>query len=530
MDPARIESLRDPAIYPEHPDRVEIVQTHLSVVVLAGASAYKFKKAIRLPFADFTDPERRRWFCAEEVRLNRRLCPEVYVGVADLRRDASGRLRLGASRESEEPGEPGEPGEWIDCAVKMRRLPQERMMDVLLERGGVTEAEVVAVARRVLAFHRAAGRGPEVDAAGDPERLRDFALANFAETRGFFSEALHRVLERRTRDDFERLLPVLKTRAASGRLVDGHGDLHARNICLVDPPAIYDCIEFHPAFRCGDTALEHAFLLMDLRFRGHPELARSYLGTVLAEGGDATMGAVLPLFARYRAMVRAKVSAIAAGEGEFSAAERSAAAGTARRYLRLAAALAVEDEAPRWLLCCGLPASGKSVVAAALAAASGGSWPALSSDRVRKELAGVSAGDRLPASFYQAEFSRRTYDELLARAVAATAPGTVVVLDANFRSREERRRFREAARCAGAACDLLRLDPGEETTRERLRRRAAEGGSESDADVAVYEALRHGFEPPGRDEADRLLSHSGEGDPGAVVEEVLAQWLDPGRA
>jgi aminoglycoside phosphotransferase family enzyme/predicted kinase len=513
MDPSRIELLRDPAIYPEKPDAVEILQTHLSVVVLAGAGAYKFKKSIRLPFADFTDPERRRGFCSEEVRLNRRLCPGIYDGVVDLRRDESGRLRIGGA------------GEVVDCAVKMRRMPQDRMMDVLLAQGRVTETEIVGVARRVIGFHRSAERGPAVAEAGDPEKLRGFALANFSETRGFFPEALHRALEQRTRDDFERLMPLLKARAASGCLVDGHGDLHARNICLIEPPAIYDCIEFNPSFRCGDTALEHAFLAMDLRFRGHPELARLYLATVLAESGDSTAADVFSLFARYRAMVRAKVSALTAREGEFTDAERAVAEETARRYLRLAAALSVEDEAPRWLLCCGLPASGKSVAAAALAESSGGAWPVLSSDRVRKELAGFAEVERLPPAFYGADFSHRTYEELLARARTATAPGAVVILDANFRSRAARKRFREAARAAGAACDLIHLAPGEEIARERLEMRSSQGGSVSDADAAVYEALKGEFETPEPGEADRFLRLSGVGEPGEVADAVFAEWL-----
>ncbi len=513
MDPSRIESLRDPAIYPEKPDAVEILQTHLSVVVLAGASAYKFKKAIRLPFADFSDLERRRWFCSEEVRLNRRLCPAIYEGVVELRRDGAGRLRIGGV------------GELVDCAVKMRRMPQDRMMDVLLAQGRVTEAEIIAVARRVIAFHRDADQGPAVTEAGDPAKLREFALANFSETRGMFPEALHRELEHRTRDDFERLLPLLKERAASGCLVDGHGDLHARNICLIEPPAIYDCIEFNPALRCGDTALEHAFLFMDLRFRGHPELARLYLDTVFGESGDITAGRVVSLFARYRAMVRAKVSALTAREGEFSEAERAAAEETAHRYLRLAAALSVEDEGPRWLLCCGLPASGKSVAAlrwrnppagpgrCSQATGCARNWP----------VSPRPTGSRLP--FTARSFRGRLTMNCSRGPWPATGPGTVIILDANFRSRADRGRFREAATRAGAACDLLHLEPGEDTALERLRIRSSEGESVSDADASVYEFLKREFEPPEPGEADRFLRLPGVGDPGAVADAIFEQWL-----
>ncbi len=414
----------------------------------------------------------------------------------------------------------------IDFAVKMQRLPPERMMDVLLAQDAVGAAEIEAVARRVVTFHRGAERGPEVAAWGDPEKLRDFALANFAETREAFPGPLQPALEARTRDDFARILPVLKDRSASGCVVDGHGDLHARNICLVEPPVIYDCIEFNPAFRCGDVATEHAFLAMDLRFRGHPELARDYLDAVVAEGGDEGLRGVIGPLIRYRAMVRAKVSAIAAGEAEFPPEARREAAETARRYLRLAAASAVEDDGPRWLLCCGLPASGKSVIAAELARASGGAWRVLSSDRTRKELAGVAPTATLPPEFYTEAFSRRTYDELLARALAASGAEPVVVLDANFRSRDSRRRFLDAAAAAGIACELLHVELEETLALERLRDRAAAGGTESDADAAVYARLKATFEPPAADEAGRILRIPGSVEPGIAVETVLADLLN----
>lgn len=513
MDPECIASLADPALYPERPESVEIVQTHLSVVVLAGGSAYKFKKALLLPFADFSTLEKRRAACEAEVELNRRLCPEIYEGVVVW--TARG---IAPSSETASP---------LDYAVKMRRLPQDRMMDEFLARGAVGKDEIDAVARRVVAFHREARRGPEIDAWGDPERLRGFALANFEETRGRFPAKLHHALARRTERDFDELLPPMKERLARGFVIDGHGDLHARNICLVEPPAIYDCIEFNPAFRCGDVATEHAFLAMDLRYRGHPELAARYVEAVVAEGGDPELPLLLPALVRYRAMVRAKVSGIAAAEPELGEAARLAAAAEAGRYLRLAAASAVEGEAPLWILCCGLPASGKSVAAEALAEASGGAWPLLSSDLLRKELAGAAPTERLPPACYSPDFSRRTYDELLARALAASGRGRVVLIDANFRSRADRLRFAEAARGAGARSVLLQVEIDEDLARERLRRRAAAGDSVSDADAAVYETLRRSFEPPEGGEADRLLRLPGELGPGEAAESVLAGLLDP---
>lgn len=520
MEPHRIESLRDPAAYPERPDAVEIVQTHLSVVCLVGGVAYKLKKSIRLPFADFSNLESRRAYCEEECRLNRRLCPDIYLSVVPLRRRADGGLTF----------DPDSIGEIVDHAVKMRRMPAERMLDVLLAEDRVDAADIRRIARQMVAFHRGAERGPEVLDWGSPQKLASFALANFDEARAavgsLFSAPLFAALEARTRDDFARCLPRLLSRAASGHVVDGHGDLHARNICLIDPPAIYDCIEFAPAFRCGDVATEHAFLVMDLRHRGHPELAAAYLDEVVQVSGDAGIRGVLPPLLRYRAMVRAKVSAIAASEAELDNDARATAAEAARQYLRLAAATAVEDDGPWWLTFCGLPGSGKSSIAAALTVAAGGAWPVLASDPIRKELAGTDATETLPASCYTAAFSHRVYDEMIRRAVAATAPGRVIVLDGNFRERGSRERAIDAAHRTGARVALLAVETDEPTIISRLHRREADlSASVSDAGREVYRRLRDQFEAPAVTEADRFLAVSGSDPASVAAESVLADLL-----
>ena len=520
MDPGRIEELRNPTLFPEQAEAPEILQTHLSVVCLAGDFAYKFKKAIRLPFADFSTLEMRKFYCEEELRLNRRLCPDVYLEVVLLRRDSEGSLRFGTGE-----------GEVIDYALRMRRLPADRMLDVRLEIDAVTAADVEGIARRMVRFHAEAQRGEEVLHWGDPEKLRAFALANFDETLlnagpdRVFSGSLHAALANRTRHDFARHLPLLQERVASGHVVDGHGDLHARNICLTDPVAIYDCIEFNPAFRCGDTATEHAFLVMDLRFRGHAALAAAYLDAVINGGSDEAMREILPMLIRYRAMVRAKVSAIAAGESELSDGVRAEAKETARAYLRLAATSAVEEDGPWWLIFCGLPASGKSSIVASLVRASGGAWSVFSSDRIRKELAGIASAESLPEKFYDPAFSRRTYDEVRRRATAATAASRVVILDANFRSREERGLALAAAREAGARLAILHIETDDAIVIARLAQRAGDPNSESDADRAVYEKLKSVFEPPLVNETERIIRVSGNVCPDSAVDGILAELL-----
>jgi len=526
MTPDRIETLKQPGIFPERPDEVEIIQTHLSIVCLAGQRVYKLEKSIELPFADFSSLEKRRAFCEEELRLNRRLCPEIYLEVVPLVETPDGGLRF-VSGEEDAGG--GEDGETVDFAVRMARMPADRMLDVLLEEDAVSGDEIRGIARRMVEFHREARHDEEVADLGSPEKLRQFALANFEETRSMagdvFPAPLHEALERRTAADFDRFGPLLKERADAGLVVDGHGDLHARNICMTDPVAIYDCIEFNPGFRCGDVANEHAFLVMDLRFRGHPELARVYLDAVVEGSGDEDVRRLMPMLVRYRAMIRAKVSAIAAGESEMPEEDRRESASTAKQYLRLAGAAAVEEDAPTWIAFCGLPATGKSTLARALAEASGETWPILSSDPIRKELADVPPDARLPESCYTPEFSRRTYDELYHRAEFAAEKTPLILLDANFRTREERSHAREAAQRCGARLVVVETTADESVIHSRLESRADDPGATSDADLAVYEKLKDEFEAPEEGEADRVARVDANGDPDSVAEEALARLI-----
>jgi len=506
-----LEELRRPSCYPDAPEDVEIVQTHISIVCLAGSSVYKLKKPVRLSFLDFSTPERREHFCHEEVRLNRRLCPDVYRGVVALRRGPEG-LNF------------RDDGDVVDHAVFMARLPADRMLDRLLLEGQVGEDEMRALARRIAAFHAGAERDASVRAAGGPEGLAARMRANFADTRSLvgavFDPDLHEALARQTERDVARLRPVLERRAASGWVVDGHGDLHARNVCMVNPPLAYDCIEFSETFRCGDVAVENAFLTMDLRYRGHPELAAAYVEAYVEASGDVEQPDLLPALERYRAMVRAKVGAIASGEEEIGPADREGAAESARRHARLAAALAIEESGRWWIAVAGPPASGKSTLAAALARDTG--WPVLASDRVRKELLGVPETARAPAEAYAPEASDRTYDALIAR--ARDVPG-VVVLDANWPTRARRRALVDAAARGGARVAFGVVTVPDDVAAARAARRAREPGAISDADAAVARRLAATFDPPDDDEALVVVRLSGTCDPSTLVDALLTRLV-----
>lgn len=516
-----LDELQDPACYPDDAaGEVTVLQTHISVVCLLGERVYKLKKAVRLPFLDFSTKERRLRFCREEVRLNRRLCPDTYLGVVPLRRTGDG-LRFGAVLADGAGPDP----DVIDHAVLMRRLPEERMLDRLLQTGAVDREPIEALARLVARFHRGADRGPAVQQAGAPDRLRELALANFTELRGMPDHGLPAellaALERRTAADFDRILPQLRQRAERGLVVDGHGDLHARNICLTEPPTIYDCIEFEPGFRCGDVATENAFLVMDLRYRGAGGLARAYVAAYAEASGDTDQGTLLPTLVSYRAMVRAKVAALTARDPDLSAADRDGAHASALRHLRLAAAAAAEAPPPTWILVCGPPASGKSSLCELLHRAAG--WPHLSTDVVRKELAGVLPTQPLPAECYAPGWSDRTYAELLVRAQRAAAP--VVLLDGNFATPARRAQAAAAARAAGARLWCALVDVDAATAQQRAAARQRAGGSTSDADAAVAARLRAAFVRPTAGEGLPLQTLAGQNHPDRMADLLLARLL-----
>jgi aminoglycoside phosphotransferase family enzyme/predicted kinase len=516
-------AVADPACFPHAPAAVDVVQTHLSIVCLAGDLVYKLKRAVTLPFVDFAPLASRRHACREEVRLNRRLCPDVYLGTAALRPDRDHALRFMALGDDDAPGD-------VDVAVVMRRLPQHRMLDELLREGAVDGAQIDALARHVAAFHARVAVVPAAVAAATPAALAAFAAANFAELGAVQDHGLPAVLlpalAAASRAAFARALPELEHRAASGCVVDGHGDLHARNVCMVEPPAVYDCIEFEPRFRIGDVATDIAFLVMDLRYRGAPALARRFAASYAAARGDAGMLALLPPLVAYRAMVRAKVAAIAATTEGIDAGDRDGSHASCRRHALLAAAVLAEDSlaGPTWLVVCGPPASGKSGLCAVLHEAA--RWPIVATDRVRKELAGVAPTARASAEHYADAFSRRTYDTAAARAAAHTAAGeAVVLLDGNFPSSDHRARAAAAAHAAGVRLIVAWVDVDAATATARAAARARAGDSVSDADAGVAAALHARFVAPAPAENLTVVRVDGALPPGDAAAAVLIALL-----
>ncbi len=520
-----IEALSRPGVLPGGGDGVpEVVQTHISAVFLAGDRAYKLKKPVDFGFLDFSTREKRARFAREELRLNRRLAPDIYLGLSPVR------FRGERSVEVGEPVE--EPGEADELLVAMVRLPRDRMMDRLLAEGKVEEPDVERIGRLVAAFHARAETGPGVDEHGTREAVGRLALENFDQTEGFrgrfFDPGLHAAMRRRTAGFLESRGRLFDHRVRRGRIRDGHGDLHSPNICLLPAgrPVIYDCIEFSPAYRCGDVASEIAFLAMDLEWRGRPDLARAFVRAYLEQAEDRDLEALLPFYQAYRAMVRAKVSALTAAAEEVDPAAREAAADAARTLFALAEAKTRGLHPPTLVAIGGLTGVGKSRVAAELRHRAG--LVPLETDRIRKRLAGLDPEAPAPAApgkgIYTPEMTRATYLALAREASERLEAGASALAVGTFTARWQREELRRTAREHGVPFLLVRLDAPDEVVRARLRSR--EPGV-SDGNEEVWRRMRESEEPPDELPAGELLRLDTSGEPGEVAERILARLRAP---
>jgi aminoglycoside phosphotransferase family enzyme/predicted kinase len=494
----------------------QVRETHISWVFLTDDRAFKLKKPLVLPFLDYSTPERRRDMCREEVALNRRLAPDLYLRVVALA-DHDGRLALAGEDDPRA----------VDYMVEMRRYDERHTMTSRLERGELTSGEVGEVARLLARFH-AQARGVEpkgVPALAIERRLtQDFhELLAVVEQRAEIERVM--ALERFMHAFISSRAEQLDRRARSGLVREVHGDLRAEHVLLGPPIAITDCIEFDPALRELDVADDLAFMVMDLTAQGADALARELVRTYREAGGDCGDEQLVAFYAVHRALVRAKVAMLRATQLPPASTERGHKSAVARDLLGLADRFAWRARMPRVIAVCGLPAVGKSYLARALAGVSGLSH--LSSDLTRKRLAGVRATKPAPASAYQSEFNRLTYAELGRRAAAETMSRGGAIVDATCRRRADRDAFlaslEEAAPVLFVECRAP-VSVIRQRARKRARSRSREGDV-SDASPAVVERELSSWEP--LDEiapADHLTLRSDR-----PVETQLADvtaWLD----
>jgi aminoglycoside phosphotransferase family enzyme/predicted kinase len=497
MELARlIAEMCHPAAYPEPTALVDVRQTHISVVFLTDRFAYKIKKPVTLEYLDYSTLEKRRHWCEEEVRLNRRLAPHVYLGVAPIAQDGQS-IRVEG------------PGPIIEWAVKMRRLPEEASLAAAVARNDVSHEAVAVLARRVADFHHHAERSESVARFGRFDVVASNARDNFTQSTSLVGTTVSRNvferLEALTEKSLGRLQAIIEDRAAQGVPCDAHGDLRTDHIYLFPdrvPPddfVIVDCIEFNLRFRASDPVCDMAFLTMDLVRRGRRDLARTFAHAYFAAADDVDGMALVPFYISYRAAVRAKVSGLKTGEAEVPFEQRSAARTEARaHWLAALGALEEPGRRPCLVLIGGLPGTGKSTLAQALASHAG--FDVIRSDQIRKQLAvaGVvadaDASDAYAAGIYTPEWTERTYAECIARADAALFEGSRVLVDATFRAESHRLRFLDLAATWGVPLILWICQADAAIVKGRLQERRDDV---SDADWTIYLHAARRWEPLG---------------------------------
>ena len=481
--PPLVHALLTPEAYPPRPSKIELVQTQMSFVFIAGDYVYKVKKAVDLGYLDYTTLEKRKHFCHQEVVLNGRLCPEVYLGVVQIAEEEG---RIVAEGK----------GTAIEYAVKMRRLPQERLMNYLLSRNEVSEEMIAQVAAKMAQFHQKAETSEEISRFGDIRVVSANADENFAQTEKYIGISIstekYEAIKAYTQSFIKKSEHLFRQRTKQCKIRDCHGDLHAAHVCFTDGICIFDCIEFNERFRYCDVASEIAFLAMDLDYHGRADLSQRFVRTYQEMSRDQGLGRLIVYYKCYRAYVRGKVESFKLDDPLIPNKEQVLKG--AAKYFELAYSYA-NPKKPTLLITTGLIGTGKSSLAQVLSQRV--PLAVISSDSVRKRLANIPSEEHrfeeFDSGIYSADFSARTYDEMLHQAERILKAGHSVIIDASFRKERERKRAMKLAREVRANFKAIECVCNEETIKERLSRRF-ERESISDGRLDIFPQLKEDFE------------------------------------
>lgn len=480
-------SLLNPSFYPHAPYEVELIQTHISLIFLAGDYVYKVKKAVNFGFLDFTSLDRRKRYCQEELRLNRRLAPDTYLEVLPINEDDQGLLSLGG------------PGKTVEYTLKMRRLPAQGMLKVLLQQG-LDPAVMDSLAERIVLFHQQAATGGEIDRNGSLATVRFNQEENFRQTESYIDVTIPRWQFEFIRDYCRAFMTgneeLFEERVRQHRIRECHGDLHLEHICLAPAITIFDCIEFNERFRNTDVAADVAFLAMDLDYNAYPELAERFVRSYRRYSGDPHIATLINFYKAYYAYVRGKVISFKLDDPGIGLAERDAAKGAAHGYFDLACNYAARPLKPFLIVMSGLMGTGKSTLAQTLARRLGA--PAIQSDVVRKEMLSLDRTarrrDEYGQGIYNDSVTDLTYTELFNRAGQILQDGKSVIIDASFKKKDLRLRAQDIARAAKADFLVVECVSAEGTIRERLEQRAHLKDEPSDGRWELFAAQKQDFE------------------------------------
>ncbi|MBK7003119.1 MAG: AAA family ATPase [Rhodoferax sp.] len=491
--PILIQALLEPERYPAGVRQVELVQTHISWVLLAGDFAYKIKKPLKLAFLDFSTLAQRQQCCADELRLNRRFAPDLYLDV------------VGIFNTAQDPHWDGS-GAPIEYAVRMRRFDEAARLDRLCAQGALKPEHVSALADVLHAFHTSAAVAVAPAGAhfGAPEQILAPALENFQELARLGASVAARLAALRawTEAQFAQLAPLMHARQQSGRVRECHGDLHLGNMVLIGSGVrMFDCIEFNENLRWIDVASEIAFTYVDLLAHGQSGLAGWFVNEALSRSGDYEAALLLRFYAVYRALVRAKVAAIRQQQtgGEVDDVGEAGNAGDALAYLALAERLLVPPS-ERLVITHGLSGCGKTVASDALLQDDPhAATLRLRSDVERKRLFGLApdarSGSAMEGGIYAPDAHGRTYGRLREIAHMLLRAGWSVVVDATFLKRADRAAFQALAMEVGVRFQILAPQATPAQLRERIQTRLASGHDASEATLEVLVRQTNALEP-----------------------------------
>lgn len=485
-----------------------ILQTHISYVIVTDHIVYKIKKPVNFGFLDFTTLEKRKFYCEQEVLLNRRLCEDLYLGV------------VGITQENDHYKVEGE-GEPIEYAVKMKRLPLDGMMVNLLNERQVTLAHIDLIVKTLVPFYKVAETGERINYYGSLEVISYNCEENFTQTKAYIGQALTQrkfnQIVNYTREFLSKNKRLFEKRIKEGFIRDGHGDLYSANICFDNLRRVYifDCIEFNERFRCGDVASDLSFLAMDLDYHRRRDLSQYFIERYQRESNDPDLYHLLDFYKCYRAYVRGKIGCFTFGDPKVPPEERYRALKSAQCYFDLAFSYA--GGVPKVAIFMGLSGTGKTTLAKNFIQ----KVPAvyISSDIVRKELLGIRPEEHHYADFekgiYSPEITERTYQAMIESTLEEISYGRDVVLDATFREKRHREWLKEALKKRGIVPYWIFCHASDEVIKRRIEKRSKEMNA-SDALFETYLAQKTRFEPPTEEKLLKLETTSS-------IEELIVQ-------
>jgi len=492
------EYLQKPELYGNDNKKAEIIQTHISFVVLTDKYVYKIKKPVDFGFLDFSTLEKRKFFCEEEIRLNKRLCPEIYLEIVTLNY-LDDKLSING------------PGKIVDYAVKMKQFSQDNIMTSKLKQGEIDVDDIDKMVDILVEFYNKSDRNPEIDKFGTMELIKNNTDENFEQTKDVkditIPQHIFNFIKMATNDFLDKKQQVLNQRIENGYIRDCHGDLHSGNIVVDEDVCIFDCIEFNTRFRYSDVACDLAYLCMDLDYLGYPYLSSYFINRYIEKSNDPGIVEVINFYKCYRAYVRAKVLGFRLNDPNISQEDKEEVTKTAASYFRLAYYYArlfektLKKTKPVLFITTGLTGTGKTTIAKKFSIDYNAEI--MSTDMMRKQVAGIDVYERhhdeYNTGLYSPERMKKTYELIFKKADDILKQGHNLILDGTFKTRELRDKAYEIADKNNAEHMTLYCDCPEEKVKKYLNNRVKKQ-SISDGRWEIYVKQKASFEPISDDE------------------------------